>query len=466
MLEVVALQISKTKPRLTVSIDNWLHAVTETETYRYYDQITFPVYNASSIDGDDPNSGYFAYAGGYMADPGQCGTFLNSSDTSNTLPCSLTAAPLSNINNPFLAYLVLEEGISKTSSNFGNTNFSEELHNEDALTASADEVVTFLDSSTNQNHSFLFFLDGASQNSSGKLHNWGFDYIAPTVSLQTTCAVADHACQLTNGSSLYNCSSIFSGNLSSTSTNGAFKIPDWNTTFYQMKNGVSEEIGLSSDQNPFLFNVTAQVQGDIIEAGHELPPSIINTTNGNLAFALSCTGTVYNLNYSLINGSIEEIHTGLAPPRLASIVRAPLQAGFGRYNLYQAAILSVLDETADYDTEAFNSTMARSFSQIGIALSSGPFTYTTNIAQRVRWDYEVTRIPHAPVWFLATACALFGLVSLIIFVVALLLRRIENIRTAQRRLKLQNVNELLKQMADDAVGEGSDTVEELRSDEK
>ena len=257
--------------------------------------------------------------------------------------------------------------------------------------------------------------------------------------MQTTCNITDNLCDLTRDSTHYNCSPVFSGNLSIEPIDGRYRIPGWNTTFYKIENGVSKEINTIEDQNPFLFNVTVQTDSisDLLDFTN-LPAPLVSTGGGNVAFALSCIGTVYNVTYSLVNGSIDKFDPQPAPPRLASIVRAPLQVGYGRYNLYQAAILAVANSLNE-GSEPINSTMARSFSQVGIALSSGAFIYTTNIAQRSHYDIDATSVPKNSVWFLASICALYAIVSIVLFVFALMLRNQDGVPEAH--LKLWRVNE-------------------------
>lgn len=425
------------------STDTWLHFAVQQATYRYYADPDYPVFNASA-DSTDPDNPLFPYAAGY-APTQDCEAFLNGT---SDLPCSLENSTYFNMAYPSYAYLVLQTGISSVSDNFTDTNFKDTIRSQAAGFASADQVVTYLDASTNSNHSFLFYLDAAYQYSDESTSNHGYDYVAPTHSMQTTCTSADTLCKLTKDSTLYDCSPIFSGNMSQESTNGHFKIPNWNTAFYKPNaGGYPKALNLSDDQNPFLFNVTVQVDSvsdflgiDGSNAGNDLPEPLIQTGNGTVAFALSCSASVYNVNYSLVNGSIQTFETELASARLASIVRAPLQAGYGRYNLYQDAITSVLGGS---DSNPINGTMARSFSQVAIALSAGAYNYTPNIVQRERWDQTVTSVPVAPVWFLATACALYALVAIIAFVIALVLRRNDVVRETQRRLGLENVNDAM-----------------------
>ena len=453
------------EPELIVAIDNWLHFAVGTEVYRQYnDTIIYPVPDPSAPF-DDPNSPLYETAAGY-APLDACQAFLNRTSPPDTLPCSLTNTSQSDIAQPLLAYLTLDTGISNTKDNFSSTDFNEVRTSQDSNTASVDQVVTYLDTKSNTNHSFLFYLDSTQQFNQNvslsigrfqvkaAVSNAGFDYVAPTHSMQTTCEVADAPCDLIANSSLYNCSSIFSGNISQESTDGTMRIPNWDTTFYKIDEGVPKEITAYEDQNPFTFNVTVQVDTDVL-GSRSIPDSLIQTSNGSAAFALKCTGSVYEVNYTMLSGSIAGFQTRLADPRLASIVRAPLQVGFGRYNLYISATQAVLALTAN-NSEPLESYMGRVFSQTAVALSRGAFNYTSNRAQLVRGDVTVTAVSKAAVWFLATACAVYALAALIVFVIALFLRRNEKIRNMQQQLGLEDIIHILKELAKkeaDFVGE-------------
>jgi hypothetical protein len=377
--------------------------------------------------------------------------------TSPDQPCSLNTLNHFNLQHPAEAYLVLEAGISSTSDNFGNTNFTQALRSQSSSTSSGDQVVTYLDPVSGQNHSMLFYLDAAAQFSFDGVANYGYDYNAPTHSMQTSCKPADHLCQLKFNSTEYDCSPIFSGNFSQDSNDGLFRIPNWNTTFYAINTatGTPHEITTTDAQNPFTFNVTGQVDSvsDIVSnfntSETQLSPPLIITSPGNVAFALTCTGWVYNVNYSLINGSISNFEKSLASPALASIVRAPLQVGYGRYNLYQAAMLGVLsfvtNLVSDQPAEPINSTIARSFSQVGIALSAGAFNYTVNNVQHERYDMVFTRVPKAPVWFLAVVCFVFALMSVVLFGLALYVRKQDGVKELQKSLGVGDASGVIAQ---------------------
>ena len=432
-----------------MQLDNWLHFAVSTDLRRYYDDLFYPVLNPSASE-DDPNSPQFPYAAGYTPLP-DCQDFLHGRSPAGTYPCSLNNSRYFNLAQPYTAYQVLEAGISGSASSLGDTDLDEALNSQSSSGRTGDLVITYppVDSSNSSSYaeptqSLLFWLDGALSYTDDDNINYGYDYIAPTHSMETKCATIDAPCQLDPGLALYNCSSFFSGNLTQEPTTGIIRIPGWNTAFYKTSptNGSVSELLVYEDANPFYFNVTAQIDAVsnlINPSSSSLPPPLVPTVNGSVAFALSCNSTVYNVNYTLIDSSITALSTRLADPKLAAIVRAPLQVGYGRYNLYQSAILAVLgqaDTTESVGVEPLNSTMARAFSQVGVALSAGAFNYTTNIVQRARYDVNITAVPKAPVWFLALACGLYALVSLGVFVVAMILRTRPDVKAAQVRLKI------------------------------
>ena len=434
-----------------MQIDNWLHFAVSTDLMRYYDDLFYPVLNTSA-SADDPNSPQFLYAAGYSPLP-DCQDFLDNRSPAGTYSCSLNNSQYFNLAQPFTAYQVLEAGLSSSASGLGNTDLDQALNSQSSSAGTGDLVITYppVNSSNSSSYaeptqSLLFWLDGALSYSDPDDDNTnvGYDYIAPTHSMKTQCTPINAPCKLDPGSPLYNCSSFFSGNLTEEPTTGLIRIPGWNTAFYKTSptNGSVSELLVYEDANPFYFNVTAQidaVSNMIDPSSSSLPPPLVPTVNGSVAFALSCTSTVYNVNYTLINSKITDLSPQLADPKFAAIVRAPLQVGYGRYNLYQSAILAVLGQSGTTEStgvEPLNSTMARAFSQVGVALSAGAFNYTTNIVQRARYDVSITVVPKAPVWFLAIACGLYALVSLGIFVAAMVLRTRPDVKAAQMRLKI------------------------------
>jgi hypothetical protein len=314
-----------------------------------------------------------------------------------------------------------------------------------------NQIVTYVDPKTNQSHALLFYPPGAFQfdgtvEGLGASTNIGLDFVANTTSMSTECTSITQACQLfnaTDSTSLnlsipYNCSSMFSGDLNIPPYDGLEQFRGWDTSFYDMLNGFPKNISVASQLNPFYFNVTAAVFSTTLSDidaeydGEDLDiwdGAIVGAGSNRVAFALSCNSTIYDVQFSLINGSIVSFNATPSDPRKASIIKGPIQVGFGRHSLFNAANLAMLN-TNLYISDA----MAVAFSQIGMALASGAFINALNIKQRLRFDLVVTKVPKAPFWFLVVVCFTYAAMGLVIFFIAFCLRRKEGYAKVQVQL--------------------------------
>jgi hypothetical protein len=198
------------------------------------------------------------------------------------------------------------------------------------------------------------------------------------------------------------------------------------TSFYEMLHSLPKNISVASQLNPFYFNVTAAVFStillDIAETGDVdiWDGAIVDGGNSRVTFALSCNSTIYDVQYSMINGSITSFNATPSDPRKVSIIKAPIQVGFGRHSLFNAANLAVLN----FDQNV-SDVMADSFNQVGMALASGGFNNAPNVKERLRYDQLVTKAPKAALWFLVVVCFSYAALGLIIATMACYLRRRE-----------------------------------------
>jgi len=123
-----------------------------------------------------------------------------------------------------------------------------------------------------------------------------------------------------NASIPYHCSELFNGDLNKIPNNGLERLKGWNTKFFDLDNGSPRWISVASQLNPFSYNVTAVVDSinlDGLARAHDLQVhqgTVVGIGNGRVAFAISCTSTVYDVTYSLVNGNIYAFHTTLAAP--------------------------------------------------------------------------------------------------------------------------------------------------------
>ena len=434
---------------LTWLTDNWLHAATESISIIHYEQSTSYTENKNQ-NNSDPEL-YSSYQAGFTTGDGCL-------DPRAPLPCSLIkTGNFTNLAYPSSVYLTLGTGISQISSGFNGINSTNEEDQEDKNTATPYQVVTY--SKDGVSHSLLFTPDAAAENDNTSLGytHIGIDYVAKSISMATQCTFVTKDCGIhqgtTNTSDVdiisipFHCYDDFSGDLGQTPSTGHERAQGWNMSFYQLVNGTPTNIAIQAQSNPFNFYVATAVNSidlagfDGDESG--LPEgdpnngSLIDAGNGFTAFALKCEATIYDVTFSIINGSFHDFNTTISSPQIANIVQAPLQVGFGQYHLYGAASTAVL-----VSNTSVASSMAQAFSQTGMALASGAFDFDNNVLQRFRWTLLVTMVPKAPFFYLVAVCLVYSAFGIVMTLLALHLRRSPEVRDQQARLMVEWGSEL------------------------
>ena len=378
------------------------------------------------------------------------------------LPCSLSETNgLTNVQNPNSVYLTLGTGISQISSGFNGIDFTDLDNEEERNTGTPYQIVTY-ETNTNVNHSLLFYPDAAQEVDLSAYYgygsHYGIDYVANTTSMVTQCTFATEECAIhadatnsSNGNNIsipFHCYADFSGDLGQTPATGHERAQGWNMSFYQLVNGTPTNIPFQYQSNPFHFYVATAVNSidfadfesdSVLPEGSPGNNSFVDAGQGFTAFALNCEATVYDVTFSIINGSFYEFNTSISSPQKANIIQAPLQVGFGQYHLYQAASIAVL---ASNDSVA--QTMGKAFSQTGMALASGVFDLDANIQQRYRWTLSVTKVPKAPFFYLVVVCLTYSVFGMVMTILALHLRRSKDVRDQQARLMVEWGPELLE----------------------
>lgn len=274
------------------------------------------------------------------------------------------------------------------------------------------------------------------------------DFQARTFALSTTCAPASTACDLhqiqycgmSSGCSLglvqmtlgmpYNCSKNLYGDLDN-GTGSAFDSTtgsSFNTVsnigfFLQMfrKQNFVDPIGAVSGQeetpNPFYF-----AYGGTVSASDSLaaePEAVQSDLLFNSAFIFNCTATVYELDYTSINGTVSAGNYTKANATLTNNVGWTLlnARALTRNNL-ESAFISGAQETNT--TAEFANFFAQEFSRSTISTLAGITADQTNAAEQVRETRLVTRLPKAPFFTLIVLNLLFALLGIILAIVALM----------------------------------------------
>jgi hypothetical protein len=157
--------------------------------------------------------------------------------------------------------------------------------------------------------------------------------------------------------------------------------------------------------------------------------SLVDAGNDHIGFALSCTSTVYNVEYSMVSGNISYFGATLASGVEAAVIKAPLQVGLGSYTLYLQAAMGVL-----LTNITLADAMGLAFSQVGLAYAAGAYVATPAKWMRYREAVELTRIPKGSYIFLIVLCLLYALLVLGFTVAALVLRRRGRVAETQATL--------------------------------
>ena len=465
-MQAACLLISSSNLLLTKVVDNWIHTATHSTQFTQYNDTIF------LKDTNNTDSGIYNdtdYWGGFTL-PDYCDTTLYSplpqNISSAQLPCSLNETDGStNVQNPLFVYLTLDTGISQITSDFNGLNFSTLEDGEEKNTATQYWVVTIPHNGSQ--HAMFFNPNSAleydaSYPGSPYGANYGIDYQANTLSMVTECTYATPECNITHNdtgtediSIPYHCYDDFSGDLGQTPSTGHERLQGSNMSFYNLVDGTPRNIPVQAQSNPFTFYAATAVNS-IDLAGYQSQSdqpegtpgngSLVDAGRGFLAFALKCEATIYDVTFSLINGSFANINTTQSTPQKASIVKAPMQVGFGQYHLYEAAALSAVATNA-----SLADTMAKAFSQTAMALASGPFDLDNNIVQRSRWSVRVTQVPKAPFWYLVVVCLVYAMFGMVMTVVAFYLRRVKEVREQHARLMVEWGPVLEEQIEDKAL---------------
>jgi hypothetical protein len=365
-------------------------------------------------------------------------------------PCSIdrTTEPWTLIGSDAV-YRTLATGLLNQTGDYNKEDFNALWNASDSGTFDFIQLVTHINAVTHDQHVFLFDPSWAQEDNDTQPHykhalvnkdleRHGLDYIAKTNSIVTKCFPITTDCRMHNtsgGDIPYHCSDNFKGNLNEIPNNGIERLKGWNTNFYNIDNGSPRDISVASQLNPFSYNVTAAVDSINIKGLEDFKdPQVPNGTiigigNGRVGFAISCTSTVYDVTYSLVDGNIYAFNATLAANSTAAIIKAPLQAGFGSYVLFERAAMSVLTS----DLTVMDS-MQLAFSQTFLALAAGVYEKAPNVGQRWRGDMTVTKLGKGPFCFLVVCMFLYAFVILAFMLIALSIFGRSHVQEVQARL--------------------------------
>lgn len=289
------------------------------------------------------------------------------------------------------------------------------------------------------------------------------DFQARTFALSTTCAPASTACDLheiqycnmESGCNLglvqmtlgmrYNCSSSLTGDLDNgtgssidSSTGSSYGTVSNIGFFLQLfrKQGFRDPIGAVDGQeatpNPFYFTYGGAVSSS--DSLQNDPEAVFSSQLFNTAFIFNCTATVYELEYTSINGKVVAANHTIANETLSNNVGwALLNARSLTRNSLETSFISGAQETNS--TKEFGDFFAQDFSRSTISMLAGITADQSNTAEQLRESRLVTRLPKAPFFTLIVLNLLFAVLGILLAVIALMSHP-QKTRNMQARLSV------------------------------
>lgn len=248
------------------------------------------------------------------------------------------------------------------------------------------------------------------------------DYTSHTWGLQTKCKPVTSQCideaSISGVRLKYKCPFAMEGTIS-TEAGTAFQ-NQYLMTYFEDSTASSNSTLSVNLANPYYFGAISLVNQNI---GHNPAmtddPEITSTGHGAEVFALFCNTTVYDVEYTSINGSITRFNAAPANSTLTNIVQGTQQyTHVGDPNLIQGAAIAAL---VSNDSQAVADYFAMTYSHIALGIASAAFTPQAAVQAQRRETMLVAKVPIAPLACLLIAnisLALLGIVLMIIAAVA------------------------------------------------
>lgn len=149
-------------------------------------------------------------------------------------------------------------------------------------------------------------------------------------------------------------------------------------------------------------------------------PDIVHPVHGGSAWVLNCTAAVFDLTYTMANGSLKDAVLTLSNGTAAGVIASPSANG------YYIPALSVNAKIASFSRSANDlaTKWAALYSQMALALSTGVMSPRANILEQSRQEKLVARVPKAPLFVLCILNLLYAALGIVLAVYALVFTRV------------------------------------------
>ncbi|KAH8728090.1 hypothetical protein GQ44DRAFT_769616 [Phaeosphaeriaceae sp. PMI808] len=260
------------------------------------------------------------------------------------------------------------------------------------------------------------------------------DYSVSTFAVQSQCTPVTTKCANPNNvagaGTRFNCPFAFQGTVNTAS--GAYN--SVTNAYFTDSTGSNNDTLTTPISNPYYH--AAMILANMRNPrprGYQNDPQFLEGGHGGATIvAVFCNSTVYEVEYSFINGTIRNWKTSKANRSTTLIVQATQRlTDVGKPNLIQAASVAGLSNVAQDVADQY----ATAYSQTALSVASGAFEPRSALSSQVREQILVARVPKTPLFVLIVANLLMVVLGLVLTVVALLAVRGDT-GEAQSRLSI------------------------------
>jgi hypothetical protein len=258
------------------------------------------------------------------------------------------------------------------------------------------------------------------------------DYTVSTYAVHSQCTAVTSQCanDVSGVGTRYKCPFAFQGTVN-TAVGASNSVT---MAYFTDSTGSNNNTDETLIDNPYYFSamILANMRNARPLALQNDPEVLAGGHGGATIVALRCASTVYDVEYSSVNGTIRNWKSSNSNQSTTLIVQGTQRhTDVGNPNLIQAASVAGLGNSAQDIADQF----ALAYSQTALAVASGAFEPRIAFASQLRQQILVARVPKAPLFALIAANLLLVLLGVVLAIVALIAVR-GNTGEAQARLSI------------------------------
>lgn len=270
----------------------------------------------------------------------------------------------------------------------------------------------------------------------------GHDFTATTFSVSTQCQSATADCNISGANITFGAGSVFQC-AKYTAWWGLVNGPpdDFSKHYFTDATGTQNFTSLDeTNSNPFYVGFagfTDPAAGIALKLIQNNDLGVIAQEFGGVGYFFFCNTTVYDFQYTAVNGSISDFTA--TPSNVSTstaIMIAEYSLGSGDLKLRDAADLGAILAN---DTQDMANTFALEYSRVLLLTVSGAFQASPIVDGRQRTTKIVARVPLAPLYFLVASVGLMIGLGIWLIITALITTRLKDIEEVRARLSVKQL---------------------------